>query len=217
MKLAFWFFLLTVTPCWSVQTSGPAESKPPAKEPLVGYVFCPDSQSERSAPMLLDICGKLPAGRIKCGQQLSVVQRRAEWLELVFPDKVARYLPSNQVSRSSEKFIPFEADSGISDGGAIDCPIPPEPPRVRPARPIYTPDPIYSDKARKMKISGTVQLSLVLGIDGVPRDVKIEKGLGYGLDENAVEAVRRWKFQPAMKDGQPIETKLYVTTTFRLY
>lgn len=167
--------------------------------------------------MLLDTCKKLPAGRISCGQQLSVVQRRAEWLELAFPDKVVRYLPSYQVSRSSEKFVPFETDSGLSDGGAIDCPIPPEPPGVRAPRPIYTPDPEYPDNARKMKITGTVQLSLVLGVDGVPHDVKIEKGLGHGLDEKAVEAVRKWKFQPAMKDGQPVETKLYVTTTFRLY
>jgi TonB family protein len=84
-------------------------------------------------------------------------------------------------------------------------------------RGIYTPDPEYSEKARRLKINGTVILSLIVGIDGLPRNVKVEKGIGYGLDENALEAVRKWKFQPAMKNRRLVETHISVTTSFELY
>jgi TonB family protein len=60
-------------------------------------------------------------------------------------------------------------------------------------------------------------LSVTVGTDGAAHDIKIEKKLGYGLDEEAVKAVRRWKFKPAMKDGQPVAARLTVSVSFRLY
>jgi len=84
-------------------------------------------------------------------------------------------------------------------------------------RAIYAPDPEYSETARKKKIAGTVVLSLTVGSDGLPHDIQVEKKLGYGLDEKAVEAMRKWKFQPELRDGQPIETPIKVEMTFRLY
>jgi len=52
------------------------------------------------------------------------------------------------------------------------------------------------EKALKAHVWGTVTLSLAAGIDGKPRDVRVEKKLAYGLDENSIEAVRQWKFEP---------------------
>ena len=72
------------------------------------------------------------------------------------------------------------------------------------------------EKALKAHVWGTVTLSLAAGIDGKPRDVRVEKKLAYGLDEKAIEAVRQWKFAPATSDGRPVETKIHVETTFRL-
>jgi TonB family protein len=200
----------------AVQGSEVPESKP-QEAPLVGYVFCSHPQTEQYASMLLDPCKKWPAGRISCGQTVSVVQRRGDWLELAFPDKHPRYLQQDVVSQNSDKFVPFDSASGVPDRGAIDCPVPSVPPAERGPRAIYSPSPEYSENARKMKITGTVVLSLVVGIDGRPRDIRVDKGLGYGLDEKALEAVRKWKFQPGLKDGQPFETQIHVETSFRIF
>jgi len=84
-------------------------------------------------------------------------------------------------------------------------------------RPIYSPDPEYSDEARKAKYQGTVVLWLVVGPDGRPRDIHLARSLGMGLDEKALEAVRTWRFEPARKDGQPVSVQINVEVTFRLY
>jgi TonB family protein len=82
---------------------------------------------------------------------------------------------------------------------------------------IYAPDPQYSDKARKAKYQGICVVSLIVGADGAPRDVKVVQAIGRGLDAKAVDAVQQWKFEPAMKDGQPVAVAINVEVTFRLY
>jgi TonB family protein len=84
-------------------------------------------------------------------------------------------------------------------------------------RPTYAPDPEYSEEARKAKYQGTVVLGLVVGPDGHPRDMKVLRSLGLGLDEKALEAVRNWRFDPAMKDGKPVAVYISVEVDFRLY
>jgi TonB family protein len=84
-------------------------------------------------------------------------------------------------------------------------------------RAIYSPDPEYTEEARKAKYQGVVVLWLVIGPDGRPRDVRVARALGMGLDQKAVEAVRQWKFEPAMKDGKPVAVQLNVEVNFRLY
>jgi periplasmic protein TonB len=84
-------------------------------------------------------------------------------------------------------------------------------------RPTYTPDPEYSEEARKAKYQGTCVLWLIVGPDGKPRDIKVARTLGLGLDEKAIEAVKQWKFEPAMKDGKPVAVQINVEVSFRLY
>jgi TonB family protein len=84
-------------------------------------------------------------------------------------------------------------------------------------RALDTPDPEYSEEARKAKFQGTCVLWLIVGPDGKPRDVKVSRALGMGLDEKAIEAVRLWKFEPAMKDGKPVAVQINVEVNFRLY
>lgn len=82
---------------------------------------------------------------------------------------------------------------------------------------LYAPDPDYSEEARKAKYQGTVVLWVVVGPDGRPRDIRVQRSLGLGLDEKAMEAVRTWKFEPARKDGQPVAVQINVEVNFRLY
>ena len=82
---------------------------------------------------------------------------------------------------------------------------------------LDTPDPEYSEEARKAKYQGTCVLWLVVGPDGKPRDIKVARALGMGLDEKAIEAVRNWKFEPAKKDGKPVAVQINVEVNFHLY
>ncbi|MGH9521086.1 MAG: energy transducer TonB [Terriglobales bacterium] len=84
-------------------------------------------------------------------------------------------------------------------------------------RALFAPDPEYSEEARKAKYQGTVVLWVVVGPDGRPRDIRVQRTLGMGLDEKAIEAVRSWKFEPAKKDGQPVAVQINVEVNFRLY
>ena len=82
---------------------------------------------------------------------------------------------------------------------------------------LYAPDPEYSEEARKAKYQGTVVLWVVVGPDGRPRDIKVQRTLGMGLDEKAMEAVRTWKFEPARLNGNPVAVQINVEVNFRLY
>jgi periplasmic protein TonB len=84
-------------------------------------------------------------------------------------------------------------------------------------RAVFSPDPEYSEEARKAKYQGTVVLWVVVGPDGRPHDIRVQRTLGMGLDEKAIEAVRQWKFEPAKKDGQPVAVQINVEVNFRLY
>lgn len=84
-------------------------------------------------------------------------------------------------------------------------------------RVVYDPSPEYTEEARKAKYEGTVVLSIIVGLDGRPRDLRIVRSLGLGLDEKAMEAVRNWKFEPARKSGQAVAVQVNVEVEFRLY
>jgi len=84
-------------------------------------------------------------------------------------------------------------------------------------RVIFQPDPEYSEEARKAKYQGVCVLWLIVGPDGRPRDIKVARTLGLGLDEKAIEAVKTWRFEPAMKDGKPVAVQINVEVQFRLY
>lgn len=82
---------------------------------------------------------------------------------------------------------------------------------------ISAPDPDYTEEARRAKKQGTCILWLIVDSAGHPRDIRVARGLGFGLDAKAVEAVKQWRFQPALKDGRPVDVQISVEVEFRLY
>ena len=70
---------------------------------------------------------------------------------------------------------------------------------ISPPRPIFSPDPEYSKEAQKANYQGSVVLGMVVETDGRPYGIKVLRSLKYGLDEKAIEAVKKWRFEPAMK------------------
>jgi TonB family protein len=91
------------------------------------------------------------------------------------------------------------------------------PPCATPPRVIKSPNPDYSKEARKKNVEGTAVLWLIVGADGLPRDIRITRPVGYGLDEKAIEAVKKWKFKPSTLDGHAVAVQINVELTFRLY
>jgi len=83
--------------------------------------------------------------------------------------------------------------------------------------PKYVPDPDYSEEARKAKYQGTVTLYAIIGPDGKPRNLRVVRSLGMGLDEKALEKVKTWLFVPGKKDGQPVAVAMSIEVDFHLY
>jgi periplasmic protein TonB len=82
---------------------------------------------------------------------------------------------------------------------------------------VSSPDPDYTEDARRAKKQGTCVLWLIVDSTGHPRDIRVARGLGFGLDAKAVEAVKQWRFQPALKDGKPVDVQISVEVDFHLY
>jgi protein TonB len=82
---------------------------------------------------------------------------------------------------------------------------------------LFSPDPEFSEEARKAKFSGNVEVYLIVDENGAPTHVRVARPIGMGLDEKAVEAVRQYKFKPAMKDGKPVKVDMYVDVNFQIF
>ena len=78
------------------------------------------------------------------------------------------------------------------------------------------PDPEYTQEARKAGVEGTALLYVEVGTDGRAHRIRVLKGLGYGLDRKAIDAMRRWRFLPGTKNGVPVATPATVGLEFRL-
>jgi TonB family protein len=87
---------------------------------------------------------------------------------------------------------------------------------IEPPRAIHTPDPEYTDTARSKRLEGTTLLSVIVNEKGFPEMLQIVRGLGEGLDIQALVAVASWRFHPALKNGQPVAMLIDVEVTFKM-
>lgn len=107
-------------------------------------------------------------------------------------------------------------------------PRPPAPPRalppgvqriggaIRAPRVIHRVDPSYPPDARAARVQGIVIVEVIVDETGMVREAHVLKGLPYGLEQAALDAVRQWRFEPATKDGQPVAVAMNLTINFRL-
>ena len=77
-------------------------------------------------------------------------------------------------------------------------------------------EPEYSEEARKAKFQGTVVLYVVVDEKGLPRDLRVVRALGLGLDEKAIEAVKKWRFRPGYLNGKAVAVAATIEVNFRL-
>lgn len=109
---------------------------------------------------------------------------------------------------------------------ALTAAVPPPPPRpgeprkldgtMTPPKVISRVEPVYPEEAKKDRISGIVILALTITEDGSVSELRVVKALPHGLDRAAVEAVSQWKFEPARREGKPVEATFNVTINFKL-
>jgi periplasmic protein TonB len=97
-------------------------------------------------------------------------------------------------------------DNVYTPGGGITNPVP-----------IVTPEAEFSDEARRAKYQGICMISVIIDTHGYPQNPRVVQRLGMGLDEKALEAVSKYRFKPALKDGQPVPVRIVVAVNFRLY
>jgi TonB family protein len=92
-------------------------------------------------------------------------------------------------------------------GGGVSAPVP-----------LISPEAEFTVEARRAKYQGVCLVSLIVDAEGTPQNPRVIRGLGMGLDEKALEAVRKYKFKPALKDGRtPVPVMITIEVNFRLY
>jgi TonB family protein len=86
---------------------------------------------------------------------------------------------------------------------------------------IDAPSPMMSeqgkDKGVKAKYKGVAKMTVIVGEDGAVRDAKVTKSLGADLDNEAIKEVKRWRFEPATKNGKPVAVQIAVDVNFSLH
>jgi TonB family protein len=87
---------------------------------------------------------------------------------------------------------------------------------VHAPKPLIEPKAEYTEEARKAKIEGTCLISMIVDSQGMPRNVQVKKSLNPGLDQNALIAVGKYRFKPAMKNGEPVSVYVNMEVHFRL-
>jgi len=100
---------------------------------------------------------------------------------------------------------PFTGSSALRPGGSVSMPAA-----------ISRTEPEYTPAARAAGIQGAVTLSIIVGKDGLLRDIRVVKSLDPGLDQKAIEAVTKWRFRPGQKDGQALDVQATIEVNFRL-
>jgi TonB family protein len=82
---------------------------------------------------------------------------------------------------------------------------------------IYQVNPEYTPEAKAAKLNGSVTVSLIVDANGDPSEVRVIRGVGMGLDEKAIEAVKQWKFKPGMENGSPVTVAINAEVRFQLF
>jgi len=82
---------------------------------------------------------------------------------------------------------------------------------------IFQVDPEFSEEARKAKFSGDLYVSVIVDEQGRPTHVRVVRAIGMGLDEKAIEAVKQYKFKPAMLHGKPVKVAVDVNVRFQIF
>ena len=179
----------------------------------VGYIDCSSGDKHMRTPVFSDPCISQPVETLSCGKRVIVLGREGPWLRILAIDGSEQYIDVTSVPQNKGRFVALDLPAP-SGPYTRDCSVVlPKTSKVR-ARPIYHPDPEYTDYARSAGIRGIIEFVITIGADWRVHQIKALNRLGYGLDEKAEKTVQSWKFEPASQDGTPIESHAVVAISF---
>ncbi len=112
---------------------------------------------------------------------------------------------AEEVAARKPVLLPEPAEVFRIGGGQVEAPVP-----------VHKVEPEYTQEARVAKYMGSVLLTVVIGEDGRPFNIQVLRGIGLGLDERAVEAVKQWRFEPGTKGGAPVNVRANIEVNFKL-
>ena len=126
-------------------------------------------------------------------------------------------MPSNAPVRATRNVAPSGFASTVAPATSTAAlPSSEKKPFLLPVEIVYKPRPVYTEEARRRRVEGEVLLDVVFEASGSLHVNRVVKGLGYGLDDNALAAARRIQFRPARRDGQPYDCAALVHIVFEL-
>jgi TonB family protein len=117
--------------------------------------------------------------------------------------------PDSEISKVSQRGFSHASANTAGSNGNDD--------KVLPPRPTYTPVPDFSAQARHAKFQGTVVLGILIDKAGKISRIRLDRPVGMGLDENAMESVKQWRFSPATRNGEPVAVAMSIEVGFNLY
>ena len=91
-------------------------------------------------------------------------------------------------------------------GGGVTAPVP-----------IQMSEPEYSKEAKEAKFNGIVLVGLIVDTQGMPQNVHVLRGVGMGLDQNAIDAVKQYRFKPAMEGDKPVPVEVNLEVNFQIF
>jgi TonB family protein len=144
--------------------------------------------------------------------ELRKAQQRYEQLVRDYPADAARQKEAREKIAEMEKLYTAERDREVQKSIAEMQ----KSETDRKAKLIYKVEPEYTEDARANKIEGSVLLGVTVNHEGVAQTIEVKRSLYPSLDQAAVEAVRKWRFAPGIKDGQPVSTWMTVEVYFSL-
>jgi TonB family protein len=181
-----------------------------------GYVHCASKTKSPPVPVYEHPCNPKPVAELKCGDAVDVFSREGPWLRIRNGDNSERYIDFYSVSYSRKYYLPIDLSAAegtyIPNCRAFLAKLPTHSPVA-----LYAPNAEYPEEGRRLKVSGTVRLSLTVGTDGLAHDVTVTKSLGHGFDEQAVRSIQEWRFEPAAENGKLVPARISVDVDFTIY
>jgi TonB family protein len=130
-------------------------------------------------------------------------------------DRLARPNEASYRKGGGQILATASFNAGIEQNRAIEHPAVPEP-RITPVEILAKPRPVYTAEARALGLEGQVTLAVLFAAAGQVRVLRVERGLGHGLDEAAIRAAEKISFRAAQMDGRPIDYPAKVQIVFQL-
>ncbi len=201
----------------------PSAAAPPQAAPAAGPAAVPGPPAETSeaSETQAEIAAAPPAERPAGGKSVTTTTSPAhatKVLKEALDNVFAQGFDSRMMASMPEFWmLYYEAAAAKTDYRPTDPTVLRQSMVDQKARLVTTFEPPSNQYAQDHGVAGMCLYHVVIGADGKPGEIAVARPIGFGLDENAVDSIRKATFEPAMKDGKPVPVMLDLVVEFRIY